>query len=202
MSVIPAEHRGLARLFREQVIQADRRLNAVLPRITQPLEQRLKRKPTLRPELLHDISRLWLANITDQFSVDGRAKADKRELTIAELRACGARWSTVEWDGDTAAQPGVSLVWIALKIENGRLHLDVRPAAHLLMHALARRFERGYGRTTADVMRDLRMIAAVLDTPAHDIPVIDGYWAGDREVAANDTGGGTVSLLHIKTFLN
>lgn len=198
--MIPAEHRGQARVFRNAVLEADRRVNSALPKLAAPLRRRLGRKPTLRPELLIDASRAWATEVSDQFTCDLRARADKRELTIAELRACGGRWRTERWD-EAEWQPGVSLTWVALRVEDGRLRLIVQPAAHLLMHALARRFERGCGRTAADVVRDLRALAAVLDDGAEEVAVPGGRWVGERQTA-RDGAGRSVSLFHCKTFLN
>jgi hypothetical protein len=56
---VPAEFLGLARVFREAVKQVDRRLDALIDTIAQPLHARLARHPALRPEQPMAVVRAW-----------------------------------------------------------------------------------------------------------------------------------------------
>ncbi|MGA3404012.1 MAG: hypothetical protein ABSC95_32795 [Acetobacteraceae bacterium] len=202
MSHLPAEHLGRARVFRQAVVAADQRVNAVLPRITAPLRRRLESKPTLRDEQLIDTTRAWQSTISDDFTLDLWTRVRKGEFRIAELRVCASRWRTESWSHPDP-QPGVSLVWLSLGVKNGALHCTPWPVSHLLLHALGRRFERGAGRERADIVRDLKTLAAALDDGgAEEIPVLDGRWVGDRVAARDAAVGRDLTVFHCRTFLS
>ncbi len=202
MAHLPAEHLGQARVFRQAVVTADQRVNAVLPRITAPLRRRLESKPTLRDEQLIDTMRAWQSTISDTFTLDLRTRVRKGEFRIAELRVCASRWRTESWSHPDP-QPGVSLIWLSLGVKQGELRCTPWPVSHLLLHALGRRFERGVGRDRADIVRDLKTLAAALDDGgADEIPARDGRWIGDRVAVRDAAGGRDLFVYHCRTFLN
>jgi hypothetical protein len=198
---VPSEYIGQARLFREAVLDADRRVEAALPVLTAPLRSRLTRKPTLRSEHVAGAARAWDLSVSDGLTLTVLAKYRKRSLTIAELRPTGSRWLTDSW---CAAdwQLGISLVWVAVSVENGRFRFTTRPAGHMLLHALARRFERGDGRSVEHIVRDLRALAAGLNSDLIEIPAVGGRWVGERHTVRDEDQGRNVTMFHCKTFLN
>jgi hypothetical protein len=201
MAHLPAEQLGQARLFRQAVLAADQRVNAAVPLVTAPLRRRLESKPTPRPDHLIDATRAWQSTISDAFTLDVRTRVTKGEFRIAELRICASRWRTESWNHPDP-QPGVSLVWLSLAVKNGELRCTPWPAAHLLLHALARRFERGAGRERADIVRDLKTLGTALDGGgADEIPVVDGRWVGDRVAVHDAASQRALTVFHCRTFL-
>jgi hypothetical protein len=103
------------------------------------------------------------------------------------------------------------LVRVELAARDREVKLTVAPVAHLLLHALGRRFERGEGRDAGSVMRDLkvmadRLTAAVDGTEIEEVEEIEcacgGRWVGDATIARDDSHGRDVWLFEGKTFLN
>lgn len=199
---IPPEFLGQARLFRQQVAAADGRVQAAALAIAAPLRRRLAEKPRLRPQQAIDATRAWCEQVSDDFTLDTRVTAARCSLRIDELRVTAHSTFVKTW-ADAANQPGISLVWASLIAEPGRFSFEIIPVVTLLQHGLARRIERGNGRSVADVLRDLKaLVAAALAGDAVEVPVPAGRWVGERIIAHDVARGCNVPILHCQTFLN
>jgi hypothetical protein len=197
---VPVEFLGQARLFRRAVVAADERINAALPAITAPLERRLAAHRTLRREQVPDVLRAWRTRISDELTLDRVERPYRDGVIVGELRPVGSRWLTERW-ADAAWQPGVTLTWLVLSTADRRVRVRTRPAVQLLQHALARRFERGDGRTVPLVVRDLRALAAAAPTDAGEIPAGNGRWRVERYPVRCEGEDRPVPMVHCKTFV-
>jgi len=200
--MVPAEHLGQARMFRQSVVVADHRVNVGLSTIAEPLRRRLARKPTLRSDQVIDTSRAWAELVSDAFTLGLRINPRKGSLSIIETRVCGGKWRSDGWD-EPDWQSGISVIRITLMAEDGCLKTTVQPLANLLLHALARRFERGDGRTTGTVVRDLKALASGASGCAIAIPVPSGgRWIGERKAVRDEGQQQDVTVFDCKTYLH
>jgi len=209
MPAVPAEYLGQARLFRQAVLIADRRVQAAFPTITAPLIERYRRKPTLRKQQMQDFVRAWQQRVGDEFTLVRRVSVTPEELLVDELRAATSKEKKEDWE-QSEWQAGISVVRVTASAKDREVKLDVQPWAHLLQHSLARRFERGMGRDAASVVRDLRTMAETLLAYASagaglapaEIECLEGRWVGAVNVVRDDDASRNVRLYHCKTFLN
>ena len=202
MTHMPSQFLGEARAFRNMVCAADRRVNAATTAVCRPILKRFATRPQLRPGAMIDVTRAWRDTVSDDFTLDVQVRAHRQKgLSIAELRVAGVRWTDLSWTNAEAA-PGISLVLMLLSTENSQFTFTVSPVCNLLLHALARRFQRGDGRDAAAILRDLRPLGAAIETTETEVPVSGGRWAGERVTARDNVNGVTVPLLHVLTFLH
>lgn len=200
---IPAEYTGLARDFRRRVLATDDVANAAIDRVTQPLRERLERKPALRPEMVRPAVAAWEAAMPATFRIDREVAMTRKALLIVEMRIVGSQWRDDDWEdapGGEMQEPGVAIALLKMTTAHGRFRYDVVPIVTLSLHALARRYQRGVGRSDAELVRDLSELikARPEDT---EVPVLHGRWLGRVQTATDSRSQQQVPVRAIRTFL-
>jgi hypothetical protein len=197
---IPAEFLGRARQFRNAVLAADAGIAAGLPGLLGPLQERLERKPGLRPAMIADFTRRWPEVIADRFCLARAASADKNALAITELRLAASHLRNSAWDGQEW-ENGVSIAKLHFTTADGRLRLTATPIASVSLHALARRYQRSPRRDDAAVICDLKALAR--QPPADRVTTNTGCWHGRVVASRHEVDGEPrpLPLLAIRTFI-
>jgi hypothetical protein len=180
-SRVPAEFVGRARVLRARVAGAHTAWVDAAGQLTAPLLPRGGFTPVFDPRLLWLIEARW-----KELPEWGRLRAvastiDSDKLSIAELRIIPFRHRMAGWSQDELA---VALGVIAVAMQRPSTFLiEVKLAATLGLHALARRYERGADRRDLAVLRDVLPIA--LAAPAalraggeFEVGAGDGRWIG------------------------
>ncbi len=194
MGAVPAEHLGLARRFRQDVMRTDDRLLTALPRITAPLQRRLARKPGLRQDAAIDFARAWrMATGPYRLAHDADVRA-KDSITITELRLAATGWRHPHWE---TWEDGVGIVHVQLTTQGG-FKVETTPLVVVSLHALARWFERTGQREHKLLVNDLTPLLAGRD--AERVVVRAGIWLGGL-IVAYDKLHRPFRLRAVRTFL-
>jgi hypothetical protein len=175
---VGAEHRGLARRFRDEVRSVDLVFDRTVAAICRPLRARLQRHPRLRHELVAQAVRLYHSTTPARFRIGEVAVTpDRDQFAIKETRITSTWLRCASWEDDEP-EPGVAVIRFSLKLEGGRLKDRWDPAALISLHALSRWHERSGHRDHAILVRDLSLLASVDPGDGHEIETPDGCWLG------------------------
>ncbi len=187
---VAAEYIGRARLFRDAVVVADKRMAVALTEITAPLRARLRRWPFLRPEHVVKTEREWLRLVPSEFRV-GAVRIDRsgREFEISETRATASLLFDNQWQ-DKDSERGVMLSTATLAVRDGRIQQCWCPLAIVSLQALARRIECRATANNEAIFRDLaRLVDA--DPDVDHVDTNNGCWIGSI-MTATDAGAGRI----------
>jgi hypothetical protein len=144
---VSAEHRGLARAFRNKVMRVDKAMDAALAAIIAPLRTRLQRHPKLRREQVAISEALYRKTIPSAFRFGTiEVMKDRTEFAISEIRLSGSWITCDQWDGPEQREHGVSVCRFVFSMHDGSLRERWQPLVSISLHALARRIGRGAGR--------------------------------------------------------
>jgi hypothetical protein len=205
-SRVPLAHMLAAREFRKAVLVADGRFLAIAGAGLKPLQDRLRRKPDLREDLIVDFLRYWREQVAnDPFHVMWSAKPDRkfRTLEVTECRLSASVWRDDSW-AEPAFENGVSLTKTVLTMGHGTLSSAYTPLVVVSMHALARRYERASDARQRAVLADLSDCVRSANWYPHAgdyvIDVDGGRWLGSCTTAQSDHRA-TVGLYAVRTFL-
>jgi hypothetical protein len=175
---VPAEFKGLARLFRAEVKAVDGAFDHAIATIAAPIRARLKRHPRLRWEQVAGATRIYHQLTPARFRLtETEVNPDRAAFSISEARI-GASWMhDLAWNDDAYAEPGVAVVRFSLTLAAGRLREGWVPSAIVSAHALGRRLERARDRSWPALTADL---ALLLDAPeeGEEVETPDGRWVG------------------------
>jgi hypothetical protein len=182
---IRAEHRGLARVFRNEVKAVDEAMDKALAIVRAPLVKRLSRHTRLRAEMLPDLARAYAARTPERFRIGSiTGTKHKTEFAIVEHRLCVSWMKNDAWAGD-ASEPGVTICRVITSVKAGTLRERWTPYVTISLHALSRRIERGLDRSHDAVFRDIALLAAVEDEPSR-VATPDGFWLGRHHDAFDE----------------
>jgi hypothetical protein len=195
---VGAEARGLARVFRQQVVEVDAAFQAALAPILAPLRARLRRHPKLRPEQVAEVERVYTRTIPQKFRV-GRIEGAKTkvEFALREVRLT-ASWLIDHGWNDPSKEKGVSLCRYVLAVQSGRLIEGWTPLASISPHALGRWHERSGQRDHDALFGDISMLSN-LDSDVTEVPTAGGRWLGVSDTASND--GQPCRIFNCRTWL-
>jgi hypothetical protein len=197
---VGAEFTGLARVFRSTVMAVDRECDAVLNKIARPLRERLRRKPTLRPEHAIEANRAWGKLMPNEYRLGERRFFPARtEFIIAETRLSGSWIYNDEWNSGVR-EIGISVCDLVLSVRRGKLCWEWKPRVCISLHALARRIERGAERDHAALVRDLAVLVES-DAGSERVGTQGGFWLGAVIEAMNDQKRRGCTIRNVRTWL-
>ena len=155
---VPPEFVGLARAFRARVGAEDDEVGQTIQRLVKPLTARRKRSATFRPETLIDVERQYrMLPSTGRLTL--KVERDRKGLLIEEYRCAAGEFRFRAWNSD-ATDPDIGVVRITLVARHWQ---PVGFAGNIIcsvsLHALARRFQRGFVTTDEAISSELRQIA-------------------------------------------
>lgn len=207
---VPHEFVGLARQLWRRIEVEDVACIKVLDRIEDILVERLRRKPTLRPEHVIDIERRWRAMPCEFRFFAPSYEHPKKLLRIREMRLSAHTAHASGWEAGEREQ-GLSVCLVTCEVTKGGAYtFSNQPLATVALHAVARRFQRGRDRSEAAVLADLFMLAAGLlnvERPDPGVVAIDGgEWRGLMAKTEIQNGDGEVLARHaglaVRTFID
>ena len=196
---VPVEVMRQARYFRDGLMSVSLDCGGKMNAIVAPLLARWRRSPIPRPETLLDAARAWRA-LPEFGRLDLTITTGKRALCVQELRVSASDFRARDW---TVDEPGLSVLGVVLEVAAHRCVFDILSLATVSLHALARRYQRGFAITDAAIMHDLHMLAkahAELGSAdaATEFEVVvpgGGRWVGNLIDVTNTNGGNSVDCV-------
>ena len=199
---VPAEFVGKARAFRARIGAEDAVVGQTIQRIVAPLEARRRRKATFRAEQLIDAERAF-RRVPAAGRLTLNIERDKHGLRIEEFRAAAGDFRFCSW-ADGATDPDVGVVKVVLQATSwGAVGATSNIVASVSLHALARRFQRGFNISDEAILGELRGLALrhaeIIEALGEfSIACDGGSWVG--EVAKAEIAGVSVAMLAVRTF--
>jgi hypothetical protein len=199
---VPAEYRGLTRLFREEVRAVDEAFDRALATIAAPLIARLRRHHRLRHELVAAAVHRYRRTAPAAFRLgEVSVMPDRDAFEIAEVRLTATWINSTTWDSD-AHEPGVAVARASLAMRPGRgMVQEWMPIAICSAHGIGRWFERTGLRDHGMLVRDLAVLAAAGDDGDHVATPDGGYWLGSV-IIMGGTDKVTARARHIRTWVD
>jgi hypothetical protein len=151
--------------------------------IMAPLARRRLKSRIFRPGDLIDAERQFRA-LPSAGRLSLRIDRDKHGLKIEELRCAAGKIRFAEWAGD-AADPDIGVMKIELQaVSWGQCFVAGDLVASLSLHALGRRFQRGFRTDDESILSEFRSMARchpdIIQTPGDfSIPGDGGLWVGE-----------------------
>lgn len=175
---IPAEFRGLGRVFLAKVKQAHVAHNGLLNGFTSLITTRVDRYPerSIPADLLADIARQWDRN-GDAYRIGFANNLKKCKGVISECRLGYQGLIHPTWE---EAEPNAVIVFVSLNVTKGSAQIVVKVNHAFSLHSIARFYERSGYRADRDLYLD--MVGALGIEPDRfpigaNIPL--GNWRGD-----------------------
>jgi hypothetical protein len=181
---LPAEYRGLARVFRQQVECEDHVLGRVLVAILEPLRARLERHPNrgLRAEQVAAAVRRYRGETPATFRIGAVTVVEHpRRFSIEEQRLAATWHTDLAWENG-GEEVGVAVCTVQLALRDGVIGGEWHALALVSLHALGRRLERGADPSYAALFADLA------DTPDSPQRVVDRHALLQAHVAEQRAG--------------
>ena len=181
---------GQARTVYDKIVSADARFNRMVEPQIKRLSQRRCKKPTFRqPEVL-DMYRQRVQAGTDYgqssafttLSFD-RCLVETTAVRLAQMKGRHQDWNTEE------SEKGVVLLEVSLKATPEDILLTMHPLVTFNLHAMARYFERAFGRADED-----GLLAAIWNTLS-DVPDILVREEEDFHLPIPEAGGSWHGIL-------
>jgi hypothetical protein len=198
---VPAEYRGLARQFRNEVRAEDEVFDRALGRVAAPLIARLRRHPRLRHELIAAATKTYTNAIPRTFRLrEVEVEPDRDDFAIGEVRLTATQIHSTAWTNDDN-EPGVGIAHIALAMRPRKGLVRVwTPVAIVSLHALSRWHERTGWRDHGALVRDLAVLADATDDGDRVPTNGGGYWRGRSEPMLG-TDGSTATARNVRTWV-
>jgi hypothetical protein len=203
-SKVPAEHRGLARVFRNEVRAVDVRMDAALAAIAAPLNARLRRHPRLRHEQVAIAVKLYRMTVPAAFRLgEVEVTPDRDAFEIAEMRLTATWLNATAWRDDDATEQGIAIARLVLAMRPRRGMVQVwTPCALVSAHALGRYFERTGLRDHTSLVRDLAVLADAADAGDDRVATTDGgCWLGSMQTMRG-AGKVTARARNVRTWVD
>jgi hypothetical protein len=155
---VPAEYTGLARAFRARVGAEDDGVGRAVLQIMAPLARRRLKSRTFRPADLIDSERAFRA-LPSAGRLALTIERDKHGLRIEELRCASGQIRFCSWaDGSSDADVGIMRIELRAK-SWGPAFVSGELIASLCLHALGRRYQRGFRTDDETILSELKQIA-------------------------------------------
>jgi hypothetical protein len=199
--MVPAEFIGKARAFRRSVTAGHFDAFETIARIKTPFVQRHRLRQPPTTNALARAAATW-RDIPGPGRLALSIKLTKTRLAITETRAGPAEFRFDAWS-EGEMETAVLITQTTMTVSAGHLHFEVAPIASVPLHALARRYQRGWTNTETAIRADL----LALVVPAADVidrgdnfavPVTDGLWVGG--VVAIEHFGEPAAIMVVRTF--
>ncbi len=198
---VPAEARGRARVFRNEVKAIDVQFDAAIALIVAPLRERLRRHSKLRPEHPSITAVQYDRLIPTEFRIGPiTGTRHKTSFAIEETRVVVSWLTCDDWHDPDEREPGVTVCKFTFSVHDGRLRQRWRPITNVSLHALARRVARGRDRSHDAMFRDIALLPAA-DADGERVDTIGGYWLG-RTIDAMGEAGRVFTMRSVRTWLD
>ena len=200
---VPAEFIGRARAFRARIGAEDAEVGQTIQRIVAPLIARRRHKQTFRPEHLIVAERQFRLQVPAAARLTLKIERDRHGLRIEEFRAAAGEFRFCSWNSD-AVDADVGVVRVVLDATAWQpLSFSGTIVVSVSLHALARRYQRGFDTTDDAILAELRDMALrhagiVEAWGDFSIACDGGSWVG--EVAKVEIGEGSAPMLAVRTF--
>jgi hypothetical protein len=178
----PFEFLGKARMFRDRVGAEDDGVGRAVLAIMAPLARRRLKSRIFRPGDLIDAERQF-RNLPSAGRLSLKIERDKHGLRIEELRCAAGKIRFAEWAND-ASDLDIGIMRIELTaVSWGPAFVGGDLVASLSLHALARRYQRGFNTSDETILLELKALAMchadVVQTPGDfAIGGSGGNWVG------------------------
>jgi hypothetical protein len=200
---VPHEFVGRARVLLRRLEAAEPEYVATMATIMLPLRDRHRRHAKLAAGDTMAAEKAWREKLPAFGRIAIETKSSRVNLHVRELRAFARTENFQGWTG--SVEPAVALLLIGIELRRHRLQATKSTVATVGIHALARRFQRGFDTTDETIFAEFRAIAGVspgITDAGTDfrIPVSDGVWAGGVATVTDDTKNVSRALA-IRTFI-
>jgi hypothetical protein len=204
---VPHEFAGQARLFCARIDAAAQAASVAVRQIGGDARAIVQRRSTWRREHLSGFERQWRQTIPDEGRIGLEVERGKGSLIISEFRLSRASYEDIRWS-QPFPQNSVCLMLCTFRLATPAAFECKRLAiAALGIHALARRYQRGFDNTDHAIKTDIsdlalnfsRLLGAESQTFA--IPCHSGQWVGAIETVRLSSGPDQ-RLLHVRSFLH
>jgi hypothetical protein len=207
---IAREWVGMARAFRDRIADSDKAVPAQIRGFARMarelLKERVRRqaksnKPNLvmRKEHLIGLEHVW-RGLPGIGRLGFESEITKDRSIISDVRLRPVTTADPDWQ-DGGAELALSVIDNRFQIGGGKMDFQPITLAVVSLHALARRYQRGFTNDDGAILHDLRMIAlaapAFVSGKGGDIciPAGDGNWFGEGA-----TVGVKVPVLSVRTY--
>jgi hypothetical protein len=196
---VPSEFVGRARALRARIGADDDAVGPAISRILAPLEARRRRSAIFRADQLIDAERAFRA-LPAVGRLSLHVQRDRHGLRIEEYRAAAGMVRFCEWSDAAAMDADVGIVRVELNaVSWGRCYVSGGIVVSVSLHALSRRYQRGFDTSDAAILAELKQLALMHPTIVESLGDFSiggdgGRWCG--EVGRN----GSAPLLAIRTF--
>jgi hypothetical protein len=195
----------MARRLRDAVAAEDRVVGELTGELTDRI--RARKKPIPRRETLTGVADEWRRRMPPrgQLAIEIDLNARRKSLRIREMRATTSVYRPEEWD---VAEKGMIVGLTLLEVWPLHSKFDLYTLAHVGLHAIGRRFQRGVDTSEAAIMHDLHALALahhrLADQPSGSEFRVSldhgGVWRGSVELV-HDPRVGYDKSLTVRTYL-
>jgi hypothetical protein len=195
----PRQFVGQARALRAAIAAEDTAATATIERLIRPLYTRAQRHPVPRPGELAGVARAWREVIPAGGRLALYVAVRRKTLELDELRVSTVdfrfrSWSTADFE------PGLAIIHVRLRIApKTGFELESPIIACASIHALARRFQRGFDTSRAAILADVAALASLPAGDTWELAVPEGRWIG--VTVALTHGDRTADTPVARTFL-
>jgi hypothetical protein len=204
---VPHEFIGQARLFCARIDAAAKLASATVLRICADARAVVQRRPTWRGEHFSGFERQWRQTIPDEGRIRLEITRSKRALVITEFRLTRSSYEDIRWS-HPFPEASVGLMLCTFRLTTPAAFECKRLAiATLGIHAIARRYQRGFNNTDRAIQTDILELAInasrLLDADSETfaIPCPSGRWVGAIEIVRL-SGAPDQRLLNVRSFLH
>jgi hypothetical protein len=200
---VPVEFVGKARAFRRPLVADHPAAIAMVDRLALPFHARFRSRQPPTIGALAGLTHAWRERMPSSGRLHLVINTARARLTIVETRAAPATFRFDDWDeGDV--ETAIVITSLTLIVSPELFRFGNTPVASVPLHALARRFQRGWDVSDAAVRADL----AALACPCPDVlasggeftvPLADGCWVGT--VTEIEARGEPARILVVRSFI-
>jgi hypothetical protein len=208
-SDVPYEFVGQARLFCARIDVASKTASAAVMQIGTDARAIVQRRPTWRGEHFSGFERQWRQTIPDEGRIRLEIERSKRALIISELRLARATYEDIRWS-QPSPEASVCLMLCTFRLTTPAAFESKRLAiATVSIHAIARRYQRGFDNTDRAIQADISELAtngsqrlgSGAENQTFAIPCHSGQWVGTIETVRLSSGP-DLPLLNVRSFLH
>jgi hypothetical protein len=204
---VPREFAGQARLFCARIDSAAKTASAAVQQIAAGAQAIVRRRPSWRPEHFAGFERQWRRTIPDEGRIGLVIERCKRALTIAEFRLSGSSYEDIRWS-QRFPENSVSLMLCTCRLTTpAAFEIKRHAIATLGIHAIARRYQRGFDNTDRAIQTDISELALNVSqllsasSQTFALPCPSGFWVGAIDTVSV-SGSPDQRLLNVRSFLH
>jgi hypothetical protein len=205
---VPAEFRGRARQLRDRIAQEAEPARTLVAELSDRIIARIKRHHRIpRADTLSRVADAWCRQMPQHSRLALQVDLNRRgkTLRINEMRLSASEYQDVSWETN---EKGVIVLVVGLEAGPYRYMLATTTLAHVSLHAIARRLQRGLDGSQDAIKRDLHALGvahpALTDRPDGTdfvVPVPGGTWRGTVERVVDKRIGHDRALV-VRTFVD